>query len=62
MATINKERETEGMDAVVGVRRNAKDLISNIITEMICQDCNMSAIMDAVTLSKMFIDDMKKEK
>lgn len=54
MATINKE--------AIGIRRNAKDLISNVITEMICQDCNMSAIMDAVTLSKMFIDDMKKEK
>lgn len=51
----------------VNSKRDSRDLIANLITEMICHDLDMSAIMDAVILSKKVIDSerissMKKEK
>ena len=54
------------MAVVASIKRDSKELISNVITEMICHDLDMSAIMDAVILSKKVIDcerisSMKKE-
>jgi len=58
------ERYNEGLPEAIleCIKRDPKDLISNVITEMICQGCSESAIMDAVVLSRMIIDNEKKEK
>lgn len=60
----DKERVCENTEVVeMNIKHNPIiDLISNMITEMICQDCSIEAIKDAVILSKVVIDNIKKEK
>ena len=53
-------------EEIVVSKKDPTVLIANVITEMIYKDCDMSAIMDAVVLSKKVIDSerissMKKE-